>query len=340
MNPNNHFIVITSISNATPSMEAISRGTSEYNFGFICIGDRKGPRKIDLANCDFFNLESQNNLGFSFADICPTDHYARKNIGYLLAMQKGAEWIIDTDDDNEPMHVFWEQRDILVKGRSLLTSGWVNAYSYFGGESSIWPRGFPLEAIKTSGAYHPTPLEEMLCESPIQQGLADGDPDVDAVYRLTSPLPYLFNNDKPLILSKHAWCPFNSQNTSWHIKAFPLLYLPALCSFRMTDIWRSFIAQACIWQNDWHLTFHSPTVRQERNTHDLMKDFVDELPGYLNNKRIIEALQGLSLRFGADNIPDNMRACYQAISSLGLIPPQEMDLLEAWLVDLKAIGII
>ena len=54
---------------------------------------------------------------------------------------------------------------------------------------------------------------------------------------------------------------------------YPLLYLPAYCSFRMTDIWRSFVAQRIAWENGWRLLFHGPTMEQERNVHDLMKDF-------------------------------------------------------------------
>ena len=48
----------------------------------------------------------------------------------------------------------------------------------------------------------------------------------------------------------------------------------------MTDIWRSFVAQRILQENDWAVLFHAPTVSQERNEHDLMRDFADEVPGY------------------------------------------------------------
>ena len=135
-----------------------------------------------------------------------------------------------------------------------------------------------------------------------------------------------------------SWCPFGSQNTSWQDEAFPLLYLPAYCSFRMTDIWRSFIAQRIGWTNDWGILFHVPTVSQERNQHDLLKDFRDELPGYLHNGEICAALDHLELRSGVENIPDNLRICYDKLVSMKLIDRQEMTLLDTWLDDLARVA--
>jgi hypothetical protein len=39
-------------------------------------------------------------------------------------------------------------------------------------------------------------------------------------------------------------------------------------------------APHALWENGWHILFHGATVRQERNDHDLMRDFADEIPGY------------------------------------------------------------
>ena len=73
------------------------------------------------------------------------------------------------------------------------------------------------------------------------------------------------------------------------------MYLPAYCSFRMTDIWRSFIAQRIAWENDWYVLFHGPVMHQVRNAHNLLKDFEDEIAGYLNNARICHELESLDL---------------------------------------------
>ena len=172
-------------------------------------------------------------------------------------------------------------------------------------------------------------------DCPIQQGLANGNPDVDAIYRLVLDLPQRFYGRRKVALGRGAWCPFNSQNTTWWKVAFPLLYLPACCSFRMTDIIRSFVAQRIAWENDWAILFHSPTVIQERNDHNILKDFIDEIPGYINNNHIKEALENTRIAGGTDNISMDLIHCYEALVRKDLIGRKELALLACWLNDLK-----
>jgi hypothetical protein len=196
----------------------------------------------------------------------------------------------------------------------------------------VWPRGLPLDAIRESvQPLNGIPVRTIDC--PIQQGLADDNPDVDALYRLVLPLPLKFAAGRRIALGPGSWCPFNSQNTTWWTDAFPLLYLPAYCSFRMTDIRRSFIAQRIAWENGWHVLFESPTVWQERNDHNLMRDFKDEVPGYLHNRAICERLERLRLKAGIDNLADNLRICYDELIRNDWVGGGEADLLEAWLAD-------
>jgi hypothetical protein len=164
----------------------------------------------------------------------------------------------------------------------------------------------------------------------IFQGLADENPDVDAVYRMTLKLPFNFEKKPALVLGNGAWCPFNSQNTVWKKEAFPLMYLPSYCSFRMTDIWRSFIAQRIAWTNGWNILFHSADVWQERNEHSLLKDFADEVPGYLNNFRMCKMLEELDLKSGTEHLCENLIRCYSLMIENGWVGKEEMALVEAW----------
>jgi hypothetical protein len=75
-------------------------------------------------------------------------------------------------------------------------------------------------------------------------------------------------------------------------------------------------------------------MRQERNEHNLMLDFEDEIPGYLHNTDIREALEGLVLEPSIDKIGDNLRICYEKLVSMSLIEPKELELLDAWLKDI------
>lgn len=328
-------LVVTTINQPGDIMKELALGCMREGWSFYVVGDKKGPSDFRLEGAKFYSLESQLDLKFEFSKLCPTGHYARKNIGYLAAIADGAQVIIETDDDNMPLEQFWDSRVRISMAKSAQKTGWVNAYKFFS-NSLIWPRGFPLNLAGTAvESYEDLNFAEADC--PVQQGLADDNPDIDAIYRLLLPLPHYFSSSRKIILPAGAWCPFNSQNTTWWEDAFPLLYLPAYCSFRMTDIWRSFIAQRVAWECNWSILFESPTVRQERNDHDLMKDFEDEIPGYLNNRIIIELFENIKLEKGVQSIQENMLKCYEVLIRNNIVGQEEIPLLESWFNDLDHI---
>lgn len=326
-------LVITSI--APDTLEVLhqyAKDCVEHNIHFICIGDTKSPASFHIPGCDFWSIERQMTLDSKFAQLCPTRHYARKNIGYILAMQNGYPELVETDDDNLPRPEFWSVKGRKIQAYDIREQGWVNVYHYFS-DTFIWPRGLPLEELHSPS----TPLSDFLVRNldcPIQQGLADENPDVDAVYRLTYPLPLNFKKGMAIALGNNAWSPFNSQNTYWYKDAFPLLYLPAYCSFRMTDIWRSYVAQRIAWANNWSILFHEATVWQERNAHNLLKDFEDEIPGYLNNAKICKELAVLNIKGGKENMLDDLLTCYTMLTEQGFVGKEEMPLVQAWCEDI------
>ena len=329
-------IVSTTINAPSRALQAIAAGAVREGSAFIVIGDSKSPANFALQGCSYFDLDAQRSTGLGLAAVCPTEHYARKNIGYLLAIGMGADLIVETDDDNVPQDAFFGPR-IRCRAVPLAAGrGWFNVYRYFS-EALIWPRGLPLSAIHTPASAAELPIAT--CDCPIQQGLADHNPDVDAIYRLVLPLPQFFRADRQVALARGTWCPFNSQNTAWWSDAFPLLYLPAYCSFRMTDIWRSFVAQRIAWENGWHVLFHAPTVWQDRNEHDLMQDFAQEIPGYLHNDEICRHLEKLPLTGGTANLHDDLRACYRCLIELQVVGLGELTLLNAWLEDLQFVKV-
>lgn len=330
----NTYLIITSIANQEhPILKQYAKTTSKYNIPFIVIGDTKSPNQFALEGCEYYSIEHQQQLRFQLADVLPVKHYARKNLGYLIAISKGAETIIETDDDNLPLDDFWNLRTKNVTAHLLEHKGWVNIYKYFT-KAPIWPRGFALQHLKNT---LPTLDNQVTFNCPIQQGLADENPDVDAIYRLTLPLPIKFKKANSIALGKNSICPFNSQNTTWFKEAFPLLYLPSYCSFRMTDIWRSFVCQRIAWTCGWSILYHQSTVRQERNDHNLMVDFKEEIPGYNNNVQIMESLIKLDLKEGVQHIPDNMERCYNKLIELNFIGETEIILLQAWLKDIQSL---
>jgi hypothetical protein len=325
-------LVITSISSPNAVMKSIAAEAIKHDIHFIVIGDTKSPAGFQLEGCDFYSVDRQRSLEFELAKILPVRHYSRKNIGYLLC--KNYDVIIETDDDNFPRPEFWQERMKEMELRIAENNGWTNVYSYFS-DDEIWPRGFPLENILTPATdQNKFSKKKLICT--IQQGLADVNPDVDAVYRMNRKLPFNFLKNEPLALGVNSWCPFNSQNTTWFNEAFPLLYLPSYCSFRMTDIWRSFVALRIAWTCEWPVMFHNSTVWQERNEHNLLKDFEDEIPGYLNNSKICSLLESLNLKSGVDNIYDNLLKCYEALTEKEFIGKEEIPLVRAWINDMQS----
>ncbi len=329
----NKYLVITSISKPNNALKIFSEQCKQNNTKFVLIGDNKSPKDFELANCDYWDIDRQLNSDIKFSEIVPQNSYSRKNIGYILAIRNNADIIIETDDDNLPLENFWLNFDIKTNAKRIVNKDWINIYKYFT-DKHIWPRGFPLEKIHDKLPNIKNQNIEKL-EAPIQQGLADDNPDIDAIYRLVFDVSIKFDKSENIALAKNTYCPFNSQNTKWFPQAFPLMYLPSYCSFRMTDIWRSFVAQRIAWEYDWNILFHQSTVYQKRNEHNLIKDFEDEISGYLSNIKIVNTLKKLKL---SKNINDNMLICYKALVDEGYIGDKEIELLNCWIKEMNIRG--
>ena len=221
---NNPFaIVITSLLSDTAAIKKYSEKCSDINSEIFVVGDKKSKKSISLDNCNYFSLYKQNKLPYKSIPKCPINNYARKNIGYLEAIRSGYEIIVETDDDNFPKGNFWNERKLEQRVSALKGKGWINVYSYFLNKR-IWPRGFPPDMLHVKNPELSIESSVEIC--PIQQGLVDSDPDVDAIYRMTIGEYVKFFKNRRLTLSKNLWSPFNSQNTTWFKEAFPLMYLP------------------------------------------------------------------------------------------------------------------
>ncbi len=325
---------LTTIQGPTRCTRELARALGDSGVPLLVVGDAKGPAQYPLTGAELMGLQAQRRSGFTLEARLPTNHYARKNLGYLELMRRGAETIFETDDDNRPAQD-WSPRRLEVRTRAVRPQPWINVYALFTA-ARIWPRGFPLEAVRA-----PAPAledESTTRRAPIQQGLVDGAPDVDAVWRLVMGGGLSFERGESVWLPPGSYCPFNSQSTWWWAEAFPLMYLPSTCSFRETDIWRGVIAQRCLWAfgPDYGLVFHAPEMIQERNSHDLLRDLRDEQSLYLNASRMAQRLDALTLREGPAAAGSNLRACYAAFIEEGIFDNAEAELLSAWLEDCEA----
>ncbi len=265
--------------------------------------DRKSPPdfKLEGPGVVVLTAAEQEKLPWAVAARTPWNHFGRKNLGFVYAALHGAEVIYDTDDDN-----FILDGDEKYLPRSLTApEGWsvywpssgapvFNPYPFWGVNG--WPRGFPLTMINndttTSGARK---LSADAPEVPLRvcalQSLANADPDMDAIYRLTSTIPIYFAPKSAwLLYPVGMYAPFNAQATLFSRSLAAALALPVTVHGRVSDIWRSYIMQRAMWDLGCGLAFSDPWVTQYRNAHKYLKDFQSELDLYLKTEGLVEVL--------------------------------------------------
>lgn len=169
----------------------------------------------------------------------------------------------------------------------------------------------------------------------IWQGLADIDPDVDAIYRLAGlPEVYFNKNANPLVLDPHVYAPFNSQNTVWNMEYLEYAYLPSTVTFRFTDILRGYIAQRCLWAHNAHLGFCGANVYQVRNDHNLLTDLESELSMYRSVGQVIEVLEKVRLN---EDKKSNLINIYEALVEAQIVDASEVAIIEAWIDDITGL---
>ena len=316
-------IVVTSIFAPT---EAVRRYAALRGYQVVVVGDRKTPVPWSCDHVTFVPLERHEAIAPELHARMPVNHYCRKMLGYLHAMREGAELIIDTDDDNIPKADFGFPP--LEGSFHLLAQdqGYINIYAYFT-HQKIWPRGLPLRHIACAADF--TALPQARSRIGIWQGLADEDPDVDAIYRLTDNTPCWFDARPPVVLGEGTLAPLNSQNTLFRRELFPLLYLPTHVTFRFTDILRGLVAQPILWLHGYRVGFTQATVVQKRNPHDYYKDFLSEIPMYQHCEEIPEIV-GAAIR-SSRSVADNLYEAYLALERRHVVERREPQVLAAWL---------
>ena len=214
-----------------------------------------------------------------------------------------------------------------------------NPYPHFG-QSSLWPRGFPLEDVG-----HKVTYDYRFCSihSPsIRQAVANGDPDVDAVFRLTR----RFESDKgslifdpvapPIVIPRGTFVPFNSQNTLYASGAFWALVLPTTVSDRSCDIYRSYWAQALLWLVGGHLGFYPPNVKHVRNKHSSLSDLAEETEMYQHTGRLLRFLH--TWKCDRLFLFDCMTKLAGDMALNKFLQRRDVDVVNAWVADLATLG--
>ena len=296
------WVVVTTINAPTPSIYKLTELPEPWKI--VVIGDKKTKDeewKIfeNSSKLVYLSVENQLKLNYKTTQYLPYNSYTRKNIGYLYAIEHGAKEIYETDDDNifttfDQLYNNFNFSKVCYAENNKTVM--INPYAYFG-RPTVWPRGFRLNDIGYDwyDKFFISTSEQITSKPLVYQGLANGDPDVDAIFRLTRanayyPIKLDFYDLYPLLYFPGNYIPTNSQNTRFLYEAFPALALPTTVAFRVCDIWRGFIMERFIWGYNGTVLFHSPSVYQKRNVHDYYLDFVDEEALYYGLEDILNGL--------------------------------------------------
>lgn len=159
-----------------------------FEWCLVVVGDSKSPSNWKYKDAIFLSLQDQTDLikRYNVVKEIPTKSYLRKMVGYLYAIDHGAKYIYETDDDNSALDGLLGFKYMQYRGLEMdceAESMFVNPYAYFG-QPSVWPRGYPLEMISETAVSANCSKFIVSTKMPlIQQGLVNGDPDVDAIYR-------------------------------------------------------------------------------------------------------------------------------------------------------------
>jgi len=342
------WIVITSINAPTEQVEQWSTLHPEWRL--VIVGDKKSPKEFNQANCIYIPWEEQEALGYRIAKKLPWNSYSRKMVGYLYAIQHGAEVVYETDDDNGfkpdmPLTNFLPQRAPVMTLAADPTKKVANPYAHFG-IPTMWPRGYPINAGLDKGidadailSYEsPVPAARFV---PIQQALADLDPDVDAIFRLVRAKElgsFKFNPAAPaLSYPAGLMSPYNSQNTVHYASAFWGLYIPGSVAMRVCDIWRSYWAQRLLWEIGGEVAFLPASVDQVRSAHDYLGDFLEEVQIYTQAGKLVSYLRAWEC--GKETLFDCAIKLTHDMAIAGYWGSLDVEFMEAWLADLHDLGV-
>ncbi|KFH71703.1 hypothetical protein MVEG_01998 [Podila verticillata NRRL 6337] len=345
-----NWIVVTTINQPTEAMELVC---NLPGWNTVVVADSKSPKDWKCGKCVYLTVEEQQCLGFGIVPVIPFKAYTRKNIGYLWAIKQGATTVFDTDDDNLPISkdvAFESPTESVIVFSDEAASRSVNIYSHFG-RPDVWPRGFPLPDIDNRKQVQYLPSYGSLAEAErdvvgppalIQQGLADLDPDVDAIFRLTHgeelKLIKYCQKSPSARLAPGTFCPFNSQNTLFSYDALWGLVLPVSVSFRVCDIWRGYWVQRLLWDVNGSLAFTKPTVEQIRNAHNYLEDFKDEIQLYTDTSRFINFLANWTST--STDLETRIVELMKAMAAEKFVGEADVDLAERWVKDLQSVGYV
>jgi hypothetical protein len=298
-------LVFTTI-NDPVLLEDSYRNFSKYghldNIKVIIIPDKKTPPAIfdrcrDLesrglqVSCPAIEEQETflNRIGFP-GHMIPYNSDNRRNIGYLMALKNGSDFIISIDDDNycKNDEDFFTSHSIVCSDDVEQTvvgsdSRWYNICDMMELDrpSRTYARGFPYYARHKSELINESKTK---VDIHVNAGLWLKDPDVDGISWLVNPVHTVDFKGSSVVLGKNTWSPVNTQNTALRRDAIASYYfvkmgyqLSGISIDRYGDIFSGFFSQACVRHMGGAIRFGTPLADHKRNSHNYINDASNEM---------------------------------------------------------------
>lgn len=317
------YIVLTTV-NVPTLLEDYAKNFFRFgrnNVGFIVIGDLATPHdKVEKVvrnvkeqgfEAYYFDVPAQKKWLRKFPDlgkVIPYKSDNRRNIGFLVAAERGAETIISIDDDNYVVEDddYYSHHSIVGKTAELPTvsssNKWYNPCALLRTNNGmgIYPRGYPFyKRFKEKHKFAVTNGHVVM-----NMGLWINDPDADAITNLSQPTKIIEMNNKyeTVMLAPGTFSPINTQNTAFHRDVLPCYYyvlmgahIRGLKIDRYGDIWSGFFAKKVIDQANDRVTIGKPLTNHKRNIHNLFTDLKNELWGMILTEKLVPWIENLQL---------------------------------------------
>ena len=297
------YLILTSISQPSVATLKYCEIADKKDWQLVFIGDLKTPHESyqklesEYKNFTYLTPEQQEKLYPELSEAIGWNKCQRRNIGFIYAYDNGADILATSDDDNIPYNNWGDEifvnQEIEV---DCYENKLANAFDPISvtEHNTLWHRGYPVEFVhvKNENEYKGKVKRKVI----VQADFWDGDPDIDAICRITQKPIVKFKDFKPFCSTQIA--PFNSQNTFIAREAIPF-YVVFPYLGRMDDIWGAYVLQYYFPDS---VIYNKATVYQDRNVHNLVNNMMDEVIGYRNTLPLINDLENF-----INYLPDNVK---------------------------------
>jgi len=232
--------------------------------------------------------------------------------------------------------------------------------------AGAWPRGYPFALIKNDkcsteryiSQKHSVPAAAAIdgnllnsaavdqelntIDVAVIQSLADEDPDVDGVFRLTRKTPFNFSESTSVhtqsntaLIPMGMFVPTNAQ-ASLQLDALWGLLLPISVHGRVSDIWRGYFTQRLLWDIDKQIAFSPNVVIQDRNPHDFLGDMSAEDDLYQRSEELVKFL--FAWQSNLPTLPARIEDLYVKLYERDYIKIEDVFFMQNWLSILVKAG--